>query len=46
MVAVIAIVFTAIGIVDPIIFQNVYMVFLLVIPYMSYPKEEYDGIIM
>lgn len=42
MVAVIAIVFTTIGIIDPIIFQNVYMVFLMVIPYMSYPKEEYQ----
>lgn len=46
MVAVVVIVFTVIGIVDPILFQNVYMVFLLVIPYMSYPKEKYDRIIM
>lgn len=39
MVAIIAIVFTLLGIIDPITFQNAYMLFILVIPYMSYRKE-------
>lgn len=39
MVTIIVIIFSIIGIIDPIFFQNVYMVFIFVIPYISWQSK-------